>query len=198
MTDNQVSIEMLSQMRGVSKQSGYKAKESGHIEVDPETGMCPLDSEKNQKWIHRKPKSGAKKGGKVAKGQTGGNEPTETDDRDLLEMKEIAERIRYKQKQNRDLDLKFAKSKEELITYDTAKAWIGSYGSGVRTHILEIPKRIATRVHSAVQSGQTVEDVQAILEDEVTAALEKALEIGERATAKVVEEYEEEEEDERD
>lgn len=171
-----VGLELLAYLRGVTPGAAHKAKVSGTIEVDPETGLCPLRSEKNRRWIHRRPQPGRKadENGSISPAAEAGAYP-------VLEAEKLKADIDYKRRQSRKLDRDHAVAMGKLFPEEVVLESLSAFGSGVRTFLLQIPPRIAPQLLARVQAGAQEEEIRDALEGEIGDGVERAVSMGERA-----------------
>ncbi len=183
---NAVSIEKLAQLRGVSRRSAYTAKSKNDIEPIEGSNLYDLDNPKNARWIEKRPHAGRAK------------DSSASDPRLSLEDQKLKADIALKHRQARKLDRQHEVDMQRLIPSDIAAAWLGAYGSGTRIHLLDLPGRLAPRLHAAALSGGSPEELRDMLASEIEDSLERALSMGEQATREVVAMHAEEEGDDEE
>ncbi|MDC7125762.1 MAG: hypothetical protein PQJ46_09350 [Spirochaetales bacterium] len=95
-----------------------------------------------------------------------------------LEAEERKANIALKRKRERDLDLKFAREKKDLIPSSLMSIWIGYFATGIRNNFLTIAIRVA-------RNNKPLRDK---IEKEISKAINKTLDTAEKELEKHSEE----------
>ena len=183
-------------LAGVSKPAITKATQAGHVLVGPDGKIDP-DNPLNTAYLARhlveKAKEPEKPKGKKTHARQPEPEPEDEDEdmdamstgdsKDLiagaleavnLDKEKKRQAIRNTKSQADQRELNIAETKGLLIRRETVKRKWAAFDAALKTHLRDMPRRIAARLH-AIAVSQDPQAIEAELETEISEALRRVV-----------------------
>lgn len=159
----------------VSRMAISKAARSGRVVVDPVTGLIDPARAENAAFFELHAAPASQPAPKSSPGKPSGRTRSATSTEKPLTLQKLEAEVTLRREQGRMVGLKRRVHSRELLERRVVQQLLDRFGSELKIHLVDLPRRIGAQVLALAQSTADPAEIEDLLEREIADALDRSL-----------------------